>query len=260
MIIENPAELIILNKYEQEISYRQKRTFLPFTAFEILNEENVLSDNYTLAMAVRFAEKLFYFKKQQNGDIQKIESAGYVRYFKNVTVIGDTIQITSPDEFIFHLPGENDNSNITVQKDELLIRIFYFENQFYFYKPEKPSLFGWANLSQKKSWQIYTPQKIELHHFPDSFVSELDNKIKKTNHAIAGFFTYFNSNIGTTLPVPFLESEINEKKIVCKLKNSNKEFIFKKSMQKLVEEIKLIKKSNLMDIQLKDNEITIRLR
>ena len=47
LIIENPFELTIYNKYEQNLSFNDSSYFLQYCPIETIAEDSVLSDNYT---------------------------------------------------------------------------------------------------------------------------------------------------------------------------------------------------------------------
>ena len=65
LVVENPFEIKIYNKYEQNLSSNDSSYFLPYCPIEIIAEDSFLSDQYTPAFIGKINNQLFYFIKSE---------------------------------------------------------------------------------------------------------------------------------------------------------------------------------------------------
>ena len=160
LIVENPFELIIYNKYEQNLSFNDTSDFLQFSPIEIIAEDTLLSDNYTPAFIGKIENQSFYFlKPEPNIPFSKL-FISYSNYIQNAQSLMDTIQILQDNKILFY-NAKDKNQKKKLISDTKLLRMFTKGNRTYVKKLTIPVQYGWCDLTIKNSWAAYKTPKEE---------------------------------------------------------------------------------------------------
>ena len=145
LILENPFELRIYNKYEQNLSFKDSLYFLQYCPVEIIAEDTLLSDEYTPAFIGRIENQSFYFlKPEQNIPFSKLFNS-YSDFVKNKQSLMDTIQITKDDKILLHNPKDR-NQKERLSIDTKLVRIFKKGTGTYVKNLTLPVQYGWCEI------------------------------------------------------------------------------------------------------------------
>jgi len=151
LIIEKPAALKIYNKYEQKIDLAETAWFRPFCALRLTGINMTLSDNFTLADRIEIEGKYFYLLKVNRQALDISQSPGYLKEFRRVLVIEDTVIIDRNDMIYFYSPAAPAEKN-PLAEGTLLQRIFLNGNLTYVQILAENRQYGWCNLSAKSGW------------------------------------------------------------------------------------------------------------
>ena len=136
LIIEIPTKLLMYNKYEQQISFREQRALLqPFQPLRIEENDVLLSDSFTKAMKVASGRNSYFLLKTDDGDFENAAEAGYINTLQNCIIINDTVEVFQ-DNAIFLSKRPTSRSTAESQKSFLkkqtqFLRLFTHKNFTY---------------------------------------------------------------------------------------------------------------------------------
>jgi hypothetical protein len=259
LIIEDPKTLQIYNKYEQQLSPEETKHFIPFCALKIINENEILSDNFTTTIKVILDKDVYYLIKDAEGKIKNINNAGYVERFLKTSAIYDTIQVTKDGSIYLSIPVDKVKNQIYFKENDRLLRLFKLKNKYYVKSLDYPSRYGWSNLVQKTHWKKYVIKKAPLAGIPAELSERFRSKIDYANELMKNIFAYFNQKTGSNLLPPEWTIGVEDKKIICRIKNLNNMQQFKNSTQFLIQDLSAIAQMNRLTVKTGDNKIEISL-
>ncbi len=232
LIVENPSELSIYNKYQQSISSQIQKQLALFAPFRIVEEDEVLSDQISHASRVIFDDNIYFLIKDEEGDYI-LDKNEYFRIFKNCKLLGDTIKVLRKRRvFIFSKPEYFDrkSKHIYLDENQHCIRIFKYKNLFYVKVPGDSMIYGWTQLP-RSGWELCHESAIMLVAIPDNLISRLKIRIDSANQDYENFFNYFNKKYDQENVIPYwnlkisnyeIHGTLNDPSLANKLKNSNR--------------------------------------
>lgn len=232
LIVENPSELSIYNKYQQSISSQIQKQLALFAPFRIVEEDEVLSDQISHASRVIFDDNIYFLIKDEEGDYI-LDKNEYFRIFKNCKLLGDTIKVLRKRRvFIFSKPEYFDrkSKHIYLDENQHCIRIFKYKNLFYVKVPGDSMIYGWTQLP-RSGWELCQESAIMLVAIPDNLISRLKIRIDSANQDYENFFNYFNKKYDQENVIPYwnlkisnyeIHGTLNDPSLANKLKNSNR--------------------------------------
>ena len=257
LIVENPFELNIYNKYEQNLTFNDSSIFLPFSPIEIIAEDTLLSDNYTPAFIGKIENQTFYFLKPFAGIPFSRLFDAHSNYIQNANSILDTINIIEDEKIIFY------NAKDKRQKEFLdvntkIVRVFTKGNQTYVKTILPPIQYGWSNLSNSKFWEPYQTTKAENEENILKTEEIIKNKLFSANQIIENLFTHFNQLNKKQIALPKWTLSTKENEFLCTLLNNENKFDFTESTNQLIYELQLSLASYNYSVFQRSNAIFIQ--
>ena len=256
LILENPFELTIYNKYEQNLSFKDSSYFLKYCPVEIIAEDTLLSDNYTPSFIGKLENQSFYFiKPEQNIPFSKLFYS-FSNYVKNVQSLMDTIQIAKDNKILFY------NAKDKSQKERLaidtkLVRIFKKGTSTYTKNLNLPTKYGWCDLRDKNAWSVYKSQKQEKTQDITEIESVIKEKLFEVNELLTKLFNHFNQINKKNVPIPYWTFLNRENEFICTLLNKNSNHDFTESTNILINELQLSLAHTSFKVLWQSNEIII---
>ncbi|MEJ2543871.1 MAG: hypothetical protein P8Y99_07365 [Calditrichaceae bacterium] len=232
LIVEDPSALTIYNKYQQSISDQIQNQFVPFTPFQIIEQDELLTDQISHASRVLFEDDIYFILKEDE-DNYISDKNEYYGLFENCKLLGDTIKILRNNRVsIFSKPIYlyNKNQHMYLDENQNCIRIFKYKNLYYLKMPGDSTVFGWSQLP-RNGWEVSHGSQLSLHVIPDNLVSRLKIRVDAANQDYENFFGYFGKKYNTENRIPYWDIEItdyeiqgtlNDPSFAENLKNSNR--------------------------------------
>lgn len=228
LIVKSPQALTILNKYEQKISSEERNNFLPYSPFQILVQDELLGDQLSKAMKVKYQGEVYFLSKDEKGKLSGIRKAGYYQFFKRAKPLDDTIVILKSKSLSFSSKYGTQGTRSYFKKNDLVIRVLQYRNHYYLLGLGENRQYGWSNLLPNKSWEMYNQggakEKIaEASSSPlNSHLRErLISRIQTANKTYKQLFTFFNQLSGQQKAIPQWKMSKDKHQIRFLLTGSN---------------------------------------
>ncbi len=224
LIIENPAELLIYNKYQQSVQLKDKLKFISYIPLQILNEDELLSDQITPALKFKLQNEIYFLIKDNQGKIINRDSNGYNKIFKNCAIINDTVQILADRAvLISQTPAwqpSSKNKRFYLKKDDYLLRLFKKKNAYYVLKLGNDVQYGWCQFRKNRSWRILEKDADGKNKLIPPYIREkITARIESANQTYSDYFKYFNQRLNRQKEIPRWVMEIEDNQIKCNLEN-----------------------------------------
>jgi len=256
LIVENPFELTIYNKYEQNLSFNDSSYFLQYCPIEIIAEDTVLSDDYTPVFIGKIENQSFYFLKPEKNIPNSKFFNSYSNYVKNAKSLMDTIQIADDNKILFYnAMDKNQKEQLAI--DTKLVRIFKKVSRTYAKNLTPPVKYGWCDLRNKNSWTVYKSPKKEIIENITEIESLIKAKLFEVNEMLTKLFSHFNQINKKNVPIPYWTFVNQENKFVCTLLNNESNYDFNESTSTLINELQLTLAHTSYNVIWQSNEILI---
>ena len=99
LLVERPAQLVILDRYQQTVPAQERRRLTPFAPMLVKNLSGHLGDGITPCMSVEIAGVQFYLILDEGGDLAGKTQAGYVRLVRGAEISADTVELLATLRF-----------------------------------------------------------------------------------------------------------------------------------------------------------------
>jgi hypothetical protein len=255
LVIENPAALKIYNKYEQRIDAQELQLFKPFCALRLTGINTTLSDNFTLADRVEMDGETFYLLKSNRQSFDLLRPAGYLKEFRGVAVIEDTIVISRDNRIFLQTPAAA-APKTPLPSGTLLRRIFASGNKTYILLLDQNRLYGWCNLADRRSWRKFDQPLAETKL--TNILQQLQKIFDRYNSLYRQSFQYFNIQNAEHRAIPYWQLELKNKQISADLHNIPGLSAFQYSLPYLINELQQNLRNTHLHITQTDNGIEIR--
>ena len=220
LIVQNPLQLTIFNKYEQPVDESSKTFFLSYSPFQILNKSTILGDQISKAVEFQFRNEVYYILKNEKGGLIGDTKDNYKQFFVGTTVMDDTITILQDDAVsLFEKYGLQGN-RIFLQKNAVVIRIFKHPNVFYILSSGRQNQYGWSTLEPKNAWK----KVVEEEKSKDSISAEtavifqsIVDRMQAVNKIYEQYFGYFNEKTKQQKSAPRWECSPMTGALDCRL-------------------------------------------
>jgi hypothetical protein len=254
LIIENPHALKIYNKYEQKITESEYNLFQPFCALYLVNINISLSDNFTLADKITLWGEIFYLLKNDRQSFSLNKPPGYVKEFRNVVVIEDTVIISVDGKVNLQPPAGG--QKIRLPAGTRLRRIFVNKKLTYIQTLGESPRYGWCNISDQSTWRR------DNHKSIAPVRKEIFDRIlpvfTRYNNLYRQCFEYFNTRSGEKRAIPFWQLELKNKRITATLMNISGTNQFSTSFPYLVNEIQQRLLNTGLQLKVNNSQIEIK--
>ena len=232
LVVENPAALTIYNKYQQSISDQMQNQLVPFTPFQIIEKDELLTDQISHASRVLFEDNI-YFILMDEEDNYITDKNEYVKLFKNCELLGDTIKIIRNNRVsIFSKPEYYNrmHQHSYLEENQYCLRMFRYKNLYYLKIPGDSVIYGWTQLP-RNGWEISHDSRAGLDIIPENLLSRLKIRIDAANQDYENFFGYFNKKYNMDDKIPYwnldvsdyeIQGALNDPALAGHLTNSNR--------------------------------------
>jgi len=221
LVAERPDRLLIYNKYQQQITSRERGMLAPFVPMRIIRPNDLLGDGFTPCMTVEIGGEFFYLIKGPEGQLSGAERAGAVKRFTDVTLLGDTVAVLANGVVQVSFP-EGDGRR-SVRKGDRLVRYFQEGDRTYVGTLEGSPIYGFVQLpasTRRQMWDIaraaVADGPVEI---PPRVVAAVQQTIEEVNRVYQGLYAFFNKQTGAQRPVPRWKVSGSQRTIVCTLTN-----------------------------------------
>lgn len=245
-IAENPTQFEILDRYQQKISSSDRKLFNKFTPWKIIEEYNLLSDQFTQAMKVGFAGKRYFFVRDDQGNLKHGPQDGLSYLIKDAELISEEFTVLQNGAVLFSEASFNKrNKNYKrtyLEKNTLLRTVFKTKKDYFVQLLGAKKQYGWVRPSGKLSLKKTSGRIISANtdlEIEGSLLDRVRLKIEGVNVVYSRLFKKLNSSFKQDKPVPFWSLESNGKGMVIQLQNNNSDK-FNKSIDYFVNEIETI--------------------
>lgn len=218
LIVENPAALTIYNQYQQPVNSDNDLVSRFFVPFEIINENDLLSDGITPVMEVRLFSQRFHILKTMEDEISGVDAAGSAQIFRNCAVHGDTIAVVLNNAVYF-------SRSIAAQEQPLpegtvLLRLFRKGDRYYVFDTSARQAFGWCRFKTDRAWEPVKPEaKPASAGITADLRERLIARIQSINLLYARYFEHFNRRYNKRLPAPQWQVESGDDRIAFRMGN-----------------------------------------
>jgi len=260
IIVENSQALTIYNRYEQALPRSRPRFFLPNTPFRILETKAFLSDGLTSVFRVELLGRSFFILTDEQGKIVGQGNAGYIKRFKNCTLIEDTVRVTPSGSVLFARSRKAlKNNGRRLQSGEELVRIFKYKNTYYI-QILSNRRFGWCKSSPKGLCQkIRASTKPAALGLRADLIDKIQNKLQQANRRYQKFFNWFNRRQDKQIQAPQWQVKQRNGTVRFVLSGSAAVSYLKMSTGILIEEINRLLSGRPYSARYRPKEHTIYL-
>ncbi|MCB0280823.1 MAG: hypothetical protein KDD94_15060, partial [Calditrichaeota bacterium] len=95
VIIQNPQNLLIYNKYQQVIEKNEQVRFRDYSPFKILERNMQFNDQINYGMKVEYEGEQYYIGKNEKGHLLNLKDAGKIDVIENAEEIDRQIELLS---------------------------------------------------------------------------------------------------------------------------------------------------------------------
>ncbi len=189
VLVEKPDVLIILNRFEQTLSPRERTWFFKNVPLRIVRQDILLSDRFTHAMEVELGRTTYFLQRRSSGDGTGAAAAGLQ------TVVGlrrtsDTVDVLQRGKIAFRQEGA-----IALDAGERIERFFEYRDR-YFCRHIASGAYGWVELPSSDrgmTWEIVKP----VRNHNNDVAAQLQSIVDDVNAAS----TTIARVTGDTMPV-----------------------------------------------------------
>jgi hypothetical protein len=218
-VIADPREYTIYNQYEQPVSESEKADFVPYSPFQIIDNDAMLGDRITRALTFVFQQKKYYLLKEENGKFMGEKSKAGRQAFRGVEPCNDTIEVLGNGLTMVSGAGRN----VAIEKGRRLIRVFRSGPRYYCAVFLDRTTYGWSSLEPRWAWRkIEGDVNAQNSVIKDTGLSEsLQRRIlarcAAANESYKTCFSHFNEQTGDERSVPQWHCECRGSRMFCRL-------------------------------------------
>ncbi len=219
VLIENPTQLTIYNKYKQPISEKEKKLFTSFKPLQIVKRSGVFNDAVRGYMEIELNNSTFFIVKLADGDYYGKKASGEWFFYEDSKTFYDTIKIERKIEYT----NVKKNKTGYLEKDELLVRIFESGKEIYC-KVTKSNKYVWIKNSKDDGYIIINNKIKVSKDISGEIKNKISQKFYESNALMEKIVSYFNKETNKNNKAPKWVVDYSKKEIIAKLSNSDKNF------------------------------------
>ncbi|MBM3264154.1 MAG: hypothetical protein FJY97_12120 [candidate division Zixibacteria bacterium] len=235
LLIERPLALRIYNRYQQAVTQMDAAVLRAFTPLEIVQNDAVLSDDFTHAMTVRTGGKLFHLLKDGRNRLIDEPNAGRMTTLPRCTVLSDTLRLLT-GMTLFPTPSGL-GAGVSITTGTLVRRFYRYEERDYV---ESPGGFGWARFDaagRGKTWEASGRNPSGASVTPEALRRDIARLLDTTNRAMHSLFEQLNRRSGQNLTAPTWGMTFENGAIRCALADPAHIERFEQSARYLINDI-----------------------
>lgn len=202
MVVEAPLVFTIYDKYERLLKESNKKRFIPYSPFQIINKNEILGDEITQTLKFKFEGSNYYVLKDDNGKLTSTTST-YKKEFRNCAIINDTIHIVKDKSFLIYEKYPSLGKRTYLKKGDIVLRVFKYNGHYCLLNIGSNRIYGWNTLRSGTSWQLIKKEiSKNKHTISQNIQEQITNKIKSINDSYTKYFNYFNNRTNSQKSIP----------------------------------------------------------
>lgn len=237
LVVERPAQLMLLNRYQQNLNPRELVLFQPFTPLKILRTRDLLGDGFTPCMRVELEGVEYYLIRETNGRLAGEGLAGKQRLYQGLALPYDTVRVLSNG---LSFVGADGSGGTVVRAGEMLIRVFSSAGMTYVKRAGAQKVYGWVTLTASRAqrdWSLQRHVPVEETTIPGHVRDSVQALIARTNSLLANLFVYFKGRTGRARETPRWQMETSPAALRCTLLGGSPDRDFPESTRYLVRDL-----------------------
>jgi hypothetical protein len=238
LLVERPANLVVLNRYQQNITAAEKALFVPFVPMIVTKRHDVLGDGFTRCARVRLGGGEYFLVRDGSGRFAGEARAGGVTSYEGTVLAADTINVLRSDGLRF---ASADGRGVSAPSaGERLIRIFRRGDRTYVRRAVGGQAYGWADLESADEGRVWARAHGASRMFttvPSKVTGAVRASLSRANQKLANLFAFFNGRATSRKPVPYWELSPAGSILRGALVNGSAERDFPESSRYLVRDI-----------------------
>lgn len=250
VLIENPAQLTIYNKFKQPITEKEKSLFASFKPLQIVKKSGVFNDGVRGYMEIELNNSIFYIVKLNDGDYYNKNASGEWFFYEDSKTFYDTIKIEKRTEYF----NAKKNKTGILENDELLVRIFENNKELYC-KVIKSNKYVWIKNTKEIDFSIINNKRKTNKDINGEIKNKISQKFLESNALMEKLFNYFNKETNKNNKAPKWVVSYSKKEITATLANSNDRF--NNSIRYLANQIENIILGTGLKLKTESNKIII---
>jgi hypothetical protein len=218
LLVERPARLTVLNRYQQNATSAERAAFQPFAPIVVVKERDLLGDGFTPCMRVKIGGVEFFLVRDGSGRLAGEAHAGAVFRFEGVPLAGDTISILSAG--VVRFTSADSRNTRMLGAGERLVRIFSLGQRTYVRRSTGSTPYGWAELAhaaQGRSWAIARLASAVPSTVPPPITDAVRSAVSRTNNKLTSIFAFIATRGASHRVTPRWEVQSEGKLLRCTL-------------------------------------------
>ncbi|HPN38129.1 MAG TPA: hypothetical protein PL041_06970 [Melioribacteraceae bacterium] len=252
VIIQNPAKLIIWNKFKQPINEFERGMFAKNKPLFITKQNGVLNDGVRAYTEIEINGNKYFLLKELNGDFYEQNKAGKVEYFFKKRYYYDTIKILKEKGNLLYSVDKKRQSNI--KEGETVVRIF--EDGKLFYVKLEDNSYGWMQLGNVDKDYANIKKKLKVKtKITNDITKRIKERFDYLNKLNNKLYSELNNLKKRSLPPVKWNLTIAENKIIATTNHSFNKIT--ESNKILVNKLETIILGTGLRVKLNNNNIEI---
>ena len=271
LICESPENLVLFNRYQQQLSYDEIRLRLKaYTPFFVEERQTLLNDELTTAIKTRYNNQLFFIGLNEKGEILQRSNSNIEIYTDCETIFDTAVVLHNNAVWVQSglKPQQADkNQRFFLSAGDKVIRLFKWKRFVYVQTTGGIPIFGWSNLSNARQGQLWEPPHIAEIPKSNSAQNNLTfddveqftrQKLEEANKVLQALFEHFNRQFQRDLlPPQWTIRSAPPLEIICELTNAPPDNRFNESTRYLFFRIENYLLKSDYTVKLEGNRIII---
>jgi hypothetical protein len=217
IVAEKIGLYTVFDRYQQELTPRQKHDFPSFAPFVVENEEATLGDGITPAVHVRHEGISYYFMVDDRGRLVGGDAGDFLKRYRRCIVYNDTIEITRDGALVMSVRGRESDNRLPLRRGDLAKRLFGYRDLYYLKLLDGEELYGWCGLRPAGAWEKFSHEQAATAAFDADLQERIADRLDRVNATYAGFVAEFNRISGQSKRPPEWVVHNDEAGVQCVL-------------------------------------------
>jgi hypothetical protein len=260
LVVERPAGLMLLNRYQQNLSPQELALLQPFTPFRILRTRDLLGDGFTPCMRVEMAGVEYFMVRETDGRLAGESRAGKQRLYQGVALPHDTVRVLGGG---LRFLGADGGGGRFLRAGEMLVRVFSSSGMTCVKQVGHQPVYGWVTLTAagaQREWSLQRRVPVAETAIPAQVRDSIRAAIVRTNTLMANLFAYFRSRTGRARETPRWQVEESPAALRCTLLGGSPDRDFPESTRYLVRDLETFVLGTNLGVFRSSGSIEIRSR
>jgi len=238
LICERPAQLVVLNRYQQNLTSDERTILQPFVPMKVLSSQDMLGDGFTPCTRVELSGAVFFLVRENSNRLAGADRAGAMRTHKGVSHPRDTVLVLKAGEVQFSAASGAKHEALAA--GEKIVRFFTQGTRTYVRRSSGTNSYGWVTLSPGTEDRLWTLSRVAPtagSAVPVRIIDSVQASLTRTNTLLSSLYTYFNQRTSKHRAIPRWQMEPEGTVLRCTLLGASPERDFPQSTRYLVREL-----------------------